>query len=73
MTSIGARDLRAKMRQTLFDTYKNDKVIYITNNDTEMAALVPVKYARLIEQIMLKDGPNEKEISQPKSATNERQ
>lgn len=62
MKKIGSREFRIRLKEFLLNCYRSESVVYITNNSTEMGALVPVRYAKIIEQLMLKDGNDEKQI-----------
>lgn len=60
MKKIGVRDFRSNIKKYVSETFRSDEIFFITSNDIELAAVVPVEYAQQIQKMISKERENEK-------------
>jgi PHD/YefM family antitoxin component YafN of YafNO toxin-antitoxin module len=55
MKSYTTNEVRKRFKDFLLETYAKDEVVYVLHYNKPMAALVPIKYAEIIEEIIRRE------------------
>lgn len=60
MKSYTTHEVRKKFKDFVLEAYAKDEVVYVMHYNKPMAALVPIKYAKMIEELIKKGEQNGK-------------
>lgn len=60
MKKIPSSEIRTNWKSVLDDVYKNKEVVYVMSHEREIAAVVPLQFAEMIEELIKKGEQNGK-------------
>lgn len=55
MKTYTTNEIRKNFKDFVLDAYSKEQVVYVTHYKKKMAALVPIKYAEIIEELIRKE------------------